>query len=317
MTGTRVATRGSAVEPSRWTTWRLSAIVVVCAGLVACFVVAARWFLASSTGADFLASYPGHSRLPAGTPGDAPWWVELQHAFNFLFIILLIRSGWLVHRQARPEAYWTRNNTGRFTTRRPPGKMSLYLWLHLSMDVLWVLNGVVFVVLLFVTGNWRRIVPVHWDIVPNAVSAGLQYLSFDWPVNTPWVSYNALQVIAYGVTVLIAGPLAAVTGIRLSPVWRSEWRISKIYPIEVARAIHLPVMIYFSVFIVAHVALVLSTGAGENLNFMYANQPPGSTSWWGPAVFSVTMLVVIAAWIAARPFFMQGIARLTGKVTTR
>ncbi len=317
MIGLREALRGSATGSERWTRPRLTGIVLVSAGIVACFVVAARWFLDSPTGADFLASYPGHSRLPADAAGGAPWWVQLQHAFNFLFIILLIRSGWLIHQQARPEAYWIRNNTGRFKTKRRPTKMSLYLWLHLSMDVLWVLNGIVFVVALFVTGNWRRIVPVHWDIVPNAVSAGLQYLSFEWPVNDPWAGYNALQLIAYGATVLIAAPLAAVTGIRMSPVWRSEWRISRIYPIEVARAIHLPVMIYFSAFIVGHFALVLSTGAGENLNFMYANQPPGSTSWWGPAIFSVTFLVVILAWIAARPFFMQGVARLTGKVTSR
>lgn len=65
------------------------------------------------------------------------------------------------------------------------------------MDVLWLVNGLVFVVLLFVTGRWARIVPTNWDIIPNAISAAVQYLSLDWPIEGGWTSYNALQLIAY------------------------------------------------------------------------------------------------------------------------
>lgn len=317
MIGLRERRRAPAAERPRWTALRVSGIVLVSAALVACFCIAARWFLESEVGARFLTAYPGHSRLPAGAPGDAPWWLQAQHAVNFLFIVLLIRSGWLVHSQTRPEAFWTRRNTGRFATKGKPTKMSLYLWLHLSMDVLWVLNGLVFAALLVVTGNWKRILPVHWDIVPNAVSAGLQYLSFDWPVNTPWVDYNALQVLAYAITVFVAAPLAAVTGVRMSPVWRPTWRINRVYPVEIARAIHLPVMIYFAGFIVMHGGLVLATGARENLNFMYADQPAGSLSWWGPLVFVITLAVVAGGWVLARPMFLQALAGRTGKVTSR
>ncbi len=317
MAGLLERRQGPVVDRPRWTRARIAGIVVVSAGLVACVCVAARWFLESGPGTDFLAAYPGHSRLPEGAPGGAPGWLQWQHALNFLFIILLIRSGWLVHSQTRPEAFWTRRNTGRFATKRKPTKMSLYLWLHLSMDVLWVLNGLVFAALLVVTGNWKRILPVHWDIVPNAVSAGLQYLSFDWPVNTPWLDYNALQVLAYAITVFVAAPLAALTGIRMSPVWRPTWRINTVYRAEIARAIHLPVMIYFAVFIVMHGALVLATGARENLNFMYADQPAGSLSWWGPLIFVITLAVVVGGWVLARPMFMQAVAGRTGKVTSR
>ena len=61
---------------------------------------------------------------------------------------------------------------------------------------------------LFVTGQWMRIVPTSWDVFPNAVSAALQYVSLDWPTENGWVNYNALQLLAYFTTVFIAAPLA-------------------------------------------------------------------------------------------------------------
>ena len=35
-------------------------------------------------------------------------------------------------------------------------------------DSLWLLNGLVFYVLLFTTGQWRRVVPTTWAVFPNA-----------------------------------------------------------------------------------------------------------------------------------------------------
>ncbi len=110
-------------------------------------------------------------------------------------------------------------------------------------------------------------VPTSWEVFPNALSAALQYLSLDWPTENGWVNYNSLQVLAYFTTIFLAAPLAAATGFRMSGAWPSKAeKLSRAYPIEVARAIHLPVMFYFVAFIVVHVALVFSTGALRNLN---------------------------------------------------
>lgn len=303
------------IRKSRWRSllWLAPLAVVVLAGLV----VAARAFTGSAAGESFLAAYPGQSALPEGSPTAAPWWLQWQHGLNFFVMVLIIRSGWLIRSQRRPEAYWTRNNTGRFTTKRAPTRMSLYLWLHLLLDVVWVANGVLFMVLLFTTGNWKRVVPVHWDVFPNAASAALQYFSLNWPTESPWTNYNALQVLAYAVTIFIAAPLALVTGLRMSPIWRSSWKISALYPARLARAIHLPVMFYFAVFTVAHVALVFATGARTNLNYMYSGASEGSQGWWGFAVFCATLLVVAAGWIGARPLFLEPVASLTGRVSSR
>lgn len=40
-------------------------------------------------------------------------------------------------------------------------------WHGLS-TMLWVLNGIVYVVLLFATGLWQRIIPTSWDVFPEA-----------------------------------------------------------------------------------------------------------------------------------------------------
>ena len=75
---------------------------------------------------------------------------------------------------------------------------------------------IIFVVLLFATGQWMRVVPTSWDVFPNALSAVLQYASLNRPVETGWVNYNSLQLLTYFITIFIAAPLALITGLRTS-----------------------------------------------------------------------------------------------------
>ena len=89
-------------------------------------------------------------------------------------------------------------------------------------------------------------------------------------------------------------------------------RIEKVFPITLARAIHFPVMVYFVAFIVVHVFLVLTTGAINNLNHMYAVR--NDESWWGFWIFVASIVVMAVAWVAARPSILSSIAALTGKV---
>lgn len=309
--------RGTTSTPFKETIWFT---LVIVAAAVAILLVAgsfmAQWFLGSAAGQDFVEKYPGHAPLPEGTPEGFPWWKQWTHAVNIVLIVLLIRSGWLVRTQERPEAYWTRTNKGVLRTKGAPTKMSIYLWLHLTVAVLWLLNGVVYVALLIGTGHWARIVPTSVEIFPNAISAGLQYLSLGWPAEMAWTNYNAMQVLAYFITVFIAAPLSAITGVRMSPIWSNQWKISKYYPMPIARAVHFPVMIYFVLFIAVHVFLVFTTGMRHNLNFMFSNQ--GQTdSWTGFIVLLVLLVVVAAAWFLAKPMFLRSLAQLTGKVTSR
>ncbi|MCU1478808.1 MAG: hypothetical protein JWQ64_3501 [Subtercola sp.] len=281
--------------------------------LAAIVVLIARLLVSTSAVQDFLVTYPGQTPLPAAAPVGIPVWLEWQHFLNAFFLVLIIRSGWLVRTTLRPPASWTRNNTGLIKTKGKPKRISLDLWFHLTMDSFWFLNGIIFVVLLFSTGQWMRIVPTSWAIFPNTVSAALQYASLQWPTEDGWVNYNSLQVLTYFATVFLAAPLAAITGIRMSGAWPSKAkRLNRIYPLEVARAIHFPVMLYFVVFVIIHVTLVLATGALRNLNHMYGGQD--AVNWWGFGIFVVSLLVTAGAVVAARPLVLAPIAGLMGKV---
>lgn len=282
--------------------WAVGILVVL-----ALAVFTARWLMTTEPVQSFVARYPGETELPPGAPVGFPAWLAWQHFFNIFLMVLIIRSGWQVRTQRRPPATWT----ARWGAN--PKKISINLWLHQSLDILWMVNGALFVVLLISTGQWMRVVPTSWEVFPNALSAILQYASLDWPTENGWVNYNSLQVIAYFVAIFVAAPLAAFTGFRMSGAWPSKAQVlSKIYPVEVARAIHLPVMFYFLGFIVVHVALVLSTGALRNLNHMYGGQD--AVNWYGFWIFFVSLLIIVGGWFAARPLFLAPIASLFGKV---
>lgn len=276
--------------------------------LLAVVVFTARWLMTTESVQGFVERYPGETELPHGAPTGLPSWLAWQHFFNIFLMVLIIRSGWQVRTQRRPPASWTPR------WGKNPKKISINLWLHQSLDILWLVNGALFVVLLIATGQWMRVVPTSWEVFPNALSAILQYASLDWPTENGWVNYNSLQVLAYFATIFIAAPLAALTGLRMSEAWPNKAKkLSKIYPVEVARAIHLPVMFYFVGFIIVHVALVLSTGALRNLNHMYGGQD--AVNWYGFWIFFVSLVVIVGGWFAARPLILAPIASLFGKVS--
>jgi thiosulfate reductase cytochrome b subunit len=297
---------------SRWfaLVWILPVAII---GL-ALIVLAARGVRATDWGVSFLAQFPGESHRALSTPTGFPAWLAWQHGLNAFFILFIIRSGWQVRTVKRPAAHWTRNNKGVFRTKGSPTRISLDLWMHISLDTLWVVNGILFYVLIFSTGQWLRIVPTRWDIFPNAVSSALQYASLNWPVENGWSNYNALQVLSYFVVVFIAAPLAVITGIRMAPGFSSRFKpLDRVFPMPVARKIHYPVMLFFVVFIVVHVTLVLTTGALNNLNHMYATR--NDQSWVGFWVFASTIVLMAAAWVASKPLVLRTIASLSGTIS--
>ena len=167
--------------------------------------------------------------------------------------------------------------------------------------MLWLLNGLVFYVLLFSTSQWRRIVPTSWSVFPNALSVAIQYLSLNWPSENSWVAYNGLQQLAYFVTVFIAAPLALITGLGMSPALSTRFtHISRVLSIQTARSLHFLVFAWFLFFIVVHVSLVMTTGLLSNLN--HIGDGRNDSSWLGFWIFLGWLAVIIVAWVAATPF---------------
>lgn len=274
----------------------------------AILVLAARGVTTLPGVPEFLERYPGAYDLPDTVEPGFPWWAQWAHFLNIFLMVLIIRSGYQVRTQQKPPAYWTPKRGGK--------KISINLWLHQSLDILWLANGLIFVVLLFASGRWMRIVPSSWEAVPNALSALLQYMTLDWPVETGWVNYNSLQQIMYFVVVFIAAPVAAITGARMSEFWpKNAKTLNKVYPVEVARAVHFPTMLFFVLFILIHVFLVFATGALRNLNHMFGGTDV--VNWAGFWLFAAAIAITAAGWYAARPLVLAPIAKLFGQVSSR
>ena len=99
----------------------------------------------------------------------------------------------------------------------------------------------------------------------------------------------------------------------MSPWWPKN---QKWFPMSAARAIHFPVMVFFIVFTVIHVALVALTGLRLNLNAMFASSNDAS-SWTGVLVFLGALAAIAAAWFAAKPMLVAPVAGKFGTVSQR
>jgi methionine sulfoxide reductase catalytic subunit len=280
----------------------------------------------------FIQQYPGTAE-PAGAQQHAgfPIWVGAQHLITGFLMIFIIRSGLQILTD-HPRLYWTRNSTPGedwFRMQNPvptdplwtakqdsislPGQVGLpgirhsiglARWWHLGTDTLFVLNGLLFYVLLFATGRWQRLVPTSWDVLPNAASVVLQYLFLHWPAENGWVAYNSMQLLAYFLTVFVAGPLALITGLGMSPALSTRFKaVSRRLSIQTARSLHFLVMVWFLLFIAIHITLVFTTGLLRNLNHIYAGR--NDDSWVGFWIFAISMAVFVVAWVAATPLTLR------------
>ena len=287
---------------------------------------------------EFIVRYPGVAPASRAVYSGFPMWLRVLHFLNLLFLMFIIRAGIQILAD-HPRLYWRRDSTPgtewfRFQHEVPrdrvwtskddsvtipkwlgiPGvrhSIGLARWWHFSFDMLWVINGTIFYVLLFATDQWQRLVPTTWAVFPSALSTGLQYLSLQFPVEHSWTSYNSLQQLAYFITVFIAAPLAIITGLMQSPAIANKlgW-FAKTLGRQAARTIHFGVLCWFLVFIFIHVTLVFITGMRQNLNYMFAGV--NDNSWEGVLVFTLAMAVVVVAWCLASPFTIKH-ARLVQK----
>ena len=132
-----------------------------------------------------------------------------------------------------------------------------------------ILTGIVFVVLLFISEQWRRIVPTSPLVVSQAWDTWVHYATLHMPAEpNGFFGYNALQQIAYFTVVFIFGPLAIATGIAMSPgvVNHFPWYARLFGGRQSARSVHFLTMFSFLAFLVVHVTLIVMTGFARNMN---------------------------------------------------
>lgn len=289
----------------------------------------------------FVERYPGIAQAAPSVDSGFPWWLRAQHFLNMFFMMFIIRAGIQILAD-HPRLYWKRDCTPgtdwfRFQRPVPTGRIwtakddsvtlpkwlgipglrhtiGLARWWHFSVNLLWTLNGIAFYALIFSTGQWLRLVPVTWEVFPNALSTAIQYASLNFPVDHSWTRYNALQQLTYFITVFVAAPVSIATGLLQSPAIsnRLGWT-GRVLNRQVARSIHFIAFSWFVLFILAHGAMVFVTSLRENTNHMFAGVE--SSSWAGLLPFLLAMAVVGAAWAIASPLTIRHARRVqhTGK----
>ena len=279
---------------------------------------------------EFILRYPGDA-TPVSVTSGFPWWLRAQHFFNAFFMMFIIRAGiqiladyprLFLQRDCTPGKEWFRFQhdvpTDRLWTSKDdsvtipgwlgiPGvrhSVGLARWWHFTFDLLWVLNGLLYYVLLFTTNQWLRVVPTSWDVFPNALSTLIQYLSLNFPVEHTWTVYNGLQQLTYFVTIFIAAPIAFITGVMQGPAFSNKlgW-FAKFMNRQLARTIHFIVLGWFLFFILVHTALVFITGLRQNLNYMVVGVNDGS--WNGFLIYVPVMIILIGIWIMVSPLTIK------------
>jgi len=279
----------------------------------------------------FIKANPGIAQGAPSIDSGFPWWLQLQHFANMVFMLFIIRAGMQILAD-HPRLYWKRDSTPgtdwfRFQKPVPKGRiwtskddsvtipawlgipgvrhsLGLARWWHFSMNLMWVINGVLFYVLLFATDQWRRLVPLTWGVFPAALSTAIQYASLNFPVDHSWTRYNGLQQLSYFVTVFVAAPVSILTGLMQSPAISNRLGgLGRLLNRQAMRSVHFISFAWFVAFILAHGIMVFVTGLRENTNHMFAGVE--NNSWAGLPLFLVAMAILAAAWILASPFTLR------------
>jgi DMSO/TMAO reductase YedYZ molybdopterin-dependent catalytic subunit len=226
-------------------------------------------------------------------------WVGISHYINLLFVGFLIRSG-LQILSAHPKLYW--NDACRperawlkFTRKQMPSDK---LWTasdeeepfspwvalpggknlgvgrhwHFFCALFWMMNGFAYIALLFGTGEWRRLIPTSWSILPEAGRTAWTYLHLALP--PPGNPYNPLQQLTYAAVVFVLAPVLIATGAAMSPAVaaRFPWYLGLFGGRQPARSIHFIGLVAMSVFTVGHVALVVADDFPRNMAWIVHGQ---------------------------------------------
>lgn len=297
-------------------------ITVICLALIP---LGFAWAQAAMYGLPPLAPV---SEYNSGLVHGFPWWVRWAHFFNFVFLMMLIRSGlsilvdhprlyfnndctpgseWIrfTPLQVPKDRMWTAKDDARYISplfglpgyRHTVGVARSW---HFIDVYGFIITGFIFIPLLFATGQWTRLVPDSWSVLPQAWAIFVHYATFHLPPEPDgFYAYNALQQIAYFFVVYIFAPISIVAGIAMSPAVdnRFSWLPRIFGGRQAARSIHFIMMLIWVGFILVHVALVAATGFQRNMNHIVLgtdNSHPG-----GMILGLIGIAIVIASWVVA------------------
>ena len=185
--------------------------------------------------------------LPPRFMSIHPFIVRLTHWVNAVAMTCMIMSGWQIY-NASPLFGFT------FSRHITLGGWlgGALLWHFAAMWVL-MLNGVVYLVLGFAGGRFRRkLIPIWPSEVLHDLFAALRGKLAHEDLST----YNAVQKLLY-VGILVAGVTIVLSGLSIWKPVQLQWLTSFFGGYDTARYVHFAAMTAIVTFLVVHVSLAV------------------------------------------------------------
>ena len=255
-----------------------------------------------------------------------PWWLRLEHFLNLIFLSFLIRSG-IEILGGYPKLYRSQHNVAgtswaQFTTRQEPkhkyytvggeyddysprvsipgrGMLGLGRYWHFIAVTGFVSCWLIYMVLLFSTGQWRRYIPTSLSTFTQAGHDMLAYLAFTVPPAVDGLPFNAVQQLSYGFVFSVLTPLVIITGAFQSPAIANYFsRITRaLGGRQVIRTTHFLCLVGYVVFFVIHVAMVVVHGyAHETAKMVFGDSELPVA---GAVIFTIGLVVVVVLNVVA------------------
>jgi len=176
-----------------------------------------------------------------------PFHVRITHWINALAVLIMVGSGWQIY-NASPLFPFTF-----------PKSITLGGWLaggllwHFAGMWLLVINGLIYVMLGFATGRFRRkLLPIRpSEVVRDLAAASRGQLSYD-----DLTHYNAVQKLLYA-AILVTGVVIVLSGLAM---WKPVqlWELTLLFGgYEGARLVHFFAMTGIVLFLILHIVMAL------------------------------------------------------------
>jgi thiosulfate reductase cytochrome b subunit len=178
-------------------------------------------------------------------PAIHPAWVRITHWINAAAVAMMIMSGWQIYNASPlfPFVFPQAITLGGWLA-------GALLW-HFAAMWLFVVNGLVYVLLGFATGRFRRkFVPIHaGEVVADVKAALTGHLAHD-----DLAVYNAVQKLLY-VGVILAGVIIVLSGLAIWKPVQLQALTMLFGGYDAARYVHFLAMAAIAGFVAIHVVM--------------------------------------------------------------
>lgn len=193
-----------------------------------------------------------------------PLAIRWLHWINFPLLGMMIWSGLLIYWANAVYGLWIFNyEVFHFFPQwfydflGIPYRLAEGLRLHFFFMWLFAANGLIYVVYLAVSGEWRAVMPV-----PGSIKRAVRVALYDAKIakeKPPQGKYNDAQRIAY-TAVILMGAGSVLTGLAIYKPLQLSWLTSLLGGYEWARWMHFWLTILFVLFFAVHIIQVAIAG---------------------------------------------------------